>query len=258
MMIAVSLQYKNRLYYHEMQNGETWSLGSHKKDSQQIAEMSAHQIRLSTSGEKISVKTEAPFCFKQTDVQPDSIITIDRESNTFLYYTHATNAIATQPLPYDGLIRIGRSEKNDITIGLPFVSSKHLSLRIHEGNVRAEDSGSTNGLFLNGMRINAAAMQSGDVLNIFTLQIRLINGQLEFQNAGRYLNTHSFAPKNEAVRSDFRNRSDLYIQYRRSPRVQEELPHECIILDNPPAEGRNIPATTLSCFQWQAMRQAAF
>ncbi len=80
-------------------------------------------------------------------------------------------------LPRDITV-IGRREDCDLRIPLGDVSRKHCRL-IKEGEeLRIEDLGSSNGTFLNGMRIQEATLQAGDQVQIgpvgFIIQL---NGQ---------------------------------------------------------------------------------
>jgi predicted component of type VI protein secretion system len=70
---------------------------------------------------------------------------------------------------------IGRREDCDVRIPLGEVSRKHCRLSAGEDELRIEDMGSSNGTFLNGVRIQEATIQPGDSLQIgpiaFTVQI---------------------------------------------------------------------------------------
>jgi len=73
--------------------------------------------------------------------------------------------------------RIGRKPENDVAIADPFVSGSHGVLTIGDGTAHYTDTGSTNGSFLNGARLEPqqkTTLQPGDVLKIgqmdFTLE----------------------------------------------------------------------------------------
>lgn len=50
-------------------------------------------------------------------------------------------------------VTVGRGADNDVVIGHPEVSGKHLSLKLVSGKVMVEDVGSTNGTYVSGARI---------------------------------------------------------------------------------------------------------
>ncbi|MCB1229764.1 MAG: FHA domain-containing protein [Verrucomicrobiae bacterium] len=64
------------------------------------------------------------------------------------------------------LIRIGRSESNDIVISVPQVSSLHLELKREGESYRLKDCQSTNGTKVNGKRVEDTILENGDELLI--------------------------------------------------------------------------------------------
>jgi predicted nucleic acid-binding Zn-ribbon protein len=67
----------------------------------------------------------------------------------------------------EGWIRIGRSGSADIRLDDPTVSRRHaLIVRTAEGDLRALDDRSLNGLFVNGDRVDWAPLSDGDELEI--------------------------------------------------------------------------------------------
>lgn len=74
----------------------------------------------------------------------------------------------------EGTSRIGRSDENDIVLNDPSVSRTHAVVEIAAGRVRMRDLDSTNGTFINGRRIRAAALRDGD-------DVRMGNTRLRFE-----------------------------------------------------------------------------
>lgn len=236
-MIVAALRYKDRLYYQELENGQSVSFGSGKKDTIQVLDMEKEQIQITGETQGLNVRTKSPFPNQRKSVPTGSNIRIDAATGTTLMVSKATGKAARKlKLPYDGQIKIGRASDNDVIIAEPFVSGHHFILRIRNGNVRVEDCGSTNGLYLNGQRVQAAMMHFGDVLNILTIRIKLENQQLEFENVGVGL---KIPVENRPVQEKPRNHAQQkFLYYRRSPRRREVLPQQCVVLDNPPKKGQ--------------------
>ncbi len=78
------------------------------------------------------------------------------------------------PLP-SSVTTIGRRHSCDLCVPLTSVSRKHCQLNHDDGVLKIRDLDSRNGTYLNGKRINEAAIQAGDSIKIgpltFVLQI---------------------------------------------------------------------------------------
>lgn len=62
---------------------------------------------------------------------------------------------------------IGRAQGCDIVINAPDVSSKHASIwKDGSGNVVIEDNNSTNGTYVNGLKITSKVLQKGDIVTL--------------------------------------------------------------------------------------------
>lgn len=236
-MLAFALRYREHIYYRNITDGQQITFGSGKKDTLQIREMSEEQLSIRATGEQITVQTRPPFAFRQETVSLGSVVKVDETSGTSLFVSRATG-IATDKLvlPYDGVIRIGRAESNDVSISLPFVSGRHFQLRITDGSVRVEDLDSRNGLYLNGQQIKAASLKPGDELNILTVRIRMVNNTLQFENVGDSLKINVTQSRPQAASQPAQQ--NKYLRHRLSPRIQDQLPQEPIVLDRPPKKGQ--------------------
>ncbi|MCP4373430.1 MAG: FHA domain-containing protein [Deltaproteobacteria bacterium] len=63
-------------------------------------------------------------------------------------------------------ITIGRLKSNDIQINDPAVSKKHARIIKTEGNYLIEDLKSTNGIYLNKVRVFSKYLKDNDIINI--------------------------------------------------------------------------------------------
>jgi pSer/pThr/pTyr-binding forkhead associated (FHA) protein len=59
---------------------------------------------------------------------------------------------------------VGRSLEASIHVPSGLLSREHMELSRLEGEIRAKDLGSRNGVYLNGLRIHAVILRNGDVL----------------------------------------------------------------------------------------------
>ena len=69
---------------------------------------------------------------------------------------------------------IGRGTGASLTIASPTVSTSHAELQVENGELRVRDLGSTNGTFVNGVRVTTdAVMRFGDLLQIAEVVFRI-------------------------------------------------------------------------------------
>jgi len=74
----------------------------------------------------------------------------------------------------DAITTLGRDVNNAIVVEDPFASSEHAVLTFRGRSWYVEDTGSTNGTYLNGRRIeDVAAMGYGDEMSIGQVRLRL-------------------------------------------------------------------------------------
>jgi hypothetical protein len=77
----------------------------------------------------------------------------------------------------EGWTRIGRSSNADVRLDDPTVSRRH-ALVVHtpEGDLRALDDRSLNGLFINGEQVEWAPLEDGDELEIGRYRLYVLTG----------------------------------------------------------------------------------
>ena len=76
------------------------------------------------------------------------------------------------PLPMDGLLTMGRSERNAIVLPEAASSRVHAEVRCHEGRCTLRDHGSSNGTYVNGRRVKERVLEEGDRIRIGTVELR--------------------------------------------------------------------------------------
>lgn len=238
MAVTVVLLHNDSLYNVTLDMGQEISIGSHKKDDINIADFAPAQISIKWKAPGIGVHAQKAYNFDKDIVPLDTIMMLDPVRRTALYINSMTFQSAEKiTLPYNCMLRFGRSDSNDVSIKLPFISSSHFVLKNESGNVRVEDLGSTNGIYVNGRKATVSKLKSGDVLSILSAQIRLLNGELYFYNIGNALTIHSGEmPSEKAI--PLNQEQNSLLEYRRSPRTQDRLPSEDIILAAAPTKGQ--------------------
>ncbi len=85
-----------------------------------------------------------------------------------------------QTISLENLVKIGRQPGNQIVLDDPLVSKQHAQIELQEGIYILTDTNSTNGTFLNDMRItDPRALKDGDIIRIGNTTLRF-----ELQPAG--------------------------------------------------------------------------
>jgi hypothetical protein len=76
----------------------------------------------------------------------------------------------------DGALVVGRSRDCDISVDDPNVSRRHAEIRHEEGGYWIVDLGSTNGVTVNGERVERARLEPDDEILLGTTQVRFERG----------------------------------------------------------------------------------
>lgn len=239
MQITTVLLNNDNLIQTVLSSGEEISFGSHKKDTIKIQGFEPEQIKIKWKSSGISIDAKKAYGYESNSAPLDSIIILSKEDKVVLYLSSLCDSSSeTIKLPYNCSIKVGRSDENDIVLKMPFISGKHFSIKSEQGNIRVEDLGSTNGLFLNGKKVSIAKMKSNDVLTILSAKIVLSNRELYFFNVADKIRIKADFSKDENKYDSVLNNNATQLLYRRSPRMQEKLPSEDIILANAPNKGQ--------------------
>lgn len=239
-MSYIVLLYQDRLYSAETQWPGSFTIGSGKKDSLHVENMAQAQVTVKGNRDgTLTVTGKEPTLFYDDDVARDSMIVLSQEEQAVLYVTDLTGtASETLKIPYNCTVHFGRSDKNHVVLKSPYISGRHFTLRSESGIIRVEDNNSTNGLYLNGKRISKAKLHAGDVLSVLHINLRLTGNELFFDNTGDILTIHGI--EEEHALGGLARREDSgegTLKYRRSPRTQEQLPTEDIVLASAPNSG---------------------
>jgi len=112
-----------------------------------------------------------------TDVGvPTVALTVTRTDGSALpgdAHASLDGAARSQPAPLALPVRIGTHPSNDFVLAGSGVSRFHCELRLQDGAVIVRDSGSTNGTFLDGVRVLEAHLRHGSSLALGAASLRV-------------------------------------------------------------------------------------
>lgn len=146
-------------------------------------------------------------------------------------------------VPNNSTIRIGRAENNDIVCKNRFFSTNHAILSYFDKSWNISDKNSTNGTFVNGVRVTNSQLNPGDLIYIMGFKIIIGNGMIAINNPDGMVNLVSevFEPfKQQSVKFLDDEPEEVKIEYfSRSPRFKRNIEEATFRIDNPPASNVN-------------------
>ena len=237
MNYIVSFVYKNHFKQVSMKDGEKITIGSSSKDTIYCEDYKKSQFTIK-HGKQLSIKNKANTDFHFSG-EAIGIHMIDKDPLALLFVDAEKAESAKKfELPNNTSILIGRDTNCNITIKNRFASRKHCAIRREEnGAYFIEDCGSKNGTYVNNLKISKSKISSGDSVHIFNYTFKLEKGEFTILNSGSDV-TVNFLPSGETNIKGSNYTIGTKPVYQRSPRTQEEMPHEDIILASPPSKGQ--------------------
>ena len=135
-------------------------------------------------------------------------------------------------------LSIGRTEENNICFENKFVSSKHAKLSYANGAWSILDTGSTNGTYVNGYRVDSKNLVAGDHIYIMGLRIVIGHNFLAINNPDSLVKINSksltdYKPQVADLDAEPTEIADTEYFFR-SPRFHREIEHAEIKIDPPP------------------------
>ncbi|MFZ5641142.1 MAG: FHA domain-containing protein [Bacillota bacterium] len=87
---------------------------------------------------------------------------------------------AGRQIGLDRVIYIGRGEENQVNLAGSFASHRHARIIFRDRNYFLEDLGSTNGTYINGVRINdPVQLKDGDLVKVAGVTLRFVHAPFE-------------------------------------------------------------------------------
>lgn len=132
---------------------------------------------------------------------------------------------------------IGREPVCDIQYLNRFVSREHAVLNYTGGKLTITDKNSKNGVYVNGKRVQTAALQLGDVIHILGLCIIVGAGYIKMNNSDKCrIMSHRVVPLDVKHHLTYLNPTGTVNDfYDRKPRKKYKLDEKVIEIDSPPA-----------------------
>ena len=189
---------------------------------------------LNPSGEKLNEKALGPaeiLYIKISDCTDRAILaTEDIDVSRQIL----TKVIVDSPETFE----IGRMPNNHISFNNHFVSSRHAKLCYNGQNWSVIDMGSTNGVFVNGFRVDSQDLDVGDLIYIVGLKIIIGSDFFAINNPDNQVRINSdyvseyLSPNFVPSAKEYNIPTPQY--FFRSPRFHREVEHLDMSIDPPP------------------------
>lgn len=237
MNYIISFLYENHFHQLVLNEKNEITIGSSSKDTIYEQKYKSSQIKIKNKKYGLTAESKKPLDFKLKNETREGVYRIDDKS-AFLFVSPQKDDFSKKiELPHNGAITVGRSEISNIIIKNRYVSAVHCIISRQNGIYYVEDKNSSNGTYVNSIKVSKTKIESGDKIHIFTYTIELEKGKLSIKNAGFEVEVKDL-PSGESNEKGTEYKRGTVPVYRRSPRTQEELPSEDIVLANPPSKGQ--------------------
>lgn len=196
------------------------------------------------STHRVKILDSCNNVLKNTVVSPQSIYVLKKSDGEkiFVFTEPITEdrQIFTKYLVKDGTeLTIGRAEQNDIYYPNKVVSSKHTILSYRAGKWFIQDTNSTNGTFVNGIRAIKKELSVGDTIFIVGLKIVVGKNIIAFNNPDGLVGVSTKLKKFVNQTVDLIDEEDEYElsekeYFYRSPRFKRDIETAIFKIDSPP------------------------
>ena len=221
-------------------------IGGHAKDDVVLdgLEVKKGLIKLSKEGNKWNYQCSETL----RDIESKGILSenkmIAAESGKFVFilYLADDDDLQTFEIPGTELV-IGSAKDCNLSIESKQVSRHHAKLMKTSGGWKLQDLKSTNGTYVNGVRVSQADLKDGDVIDMGMCHMLINGNKISVRYSGK-------VRMDEPVQMSVRPYQGFGypFEFRRSPRLRQSLEQEELELETLPSKGAPPKMNYLSVF----------
>ena len=182
---------------------------------------------------------------REIALKDGQLLKIGSDDRTYALYVEKVcmeqNIYRNYSIYSDVEISVGSELHNDICYKNPYVSSKDAVLQRTDGQWRIQDCGSVYGVFINGIKKNAASLKTGDVVCIMGLRMIIGTSFLSINDGANKVTVNQrILQKTSPDRNGYNHypgqelgdQADIY--FNRLPRKRLNMPQKTISVEAPP------------------------
>ena len=243
MSIAISVLFGDTTYYTSVNHFDRFRIGE-RADSDLTIPGLGYELSVTRDGGVYMIEAVNAGGKRRIPASREKPSAIDFERKIAILITENSDSPSVVTLPSDCVVHVGKSSKaasdgtkNEIILDLPYVSRRHFVLIRENGNTFVSDAGSTNGIYLNGKRVQKAQFRERDVLSIFTIRITLKGNHIIFENVGSHFSSQEIRGTTKLKAAALAPLDEPAYSISRAPRLVSGIQSECINIERPPQAG---------------------
>ncbi|MEE0863276.1 MAG: type VII secretion protein EssC [Lachnospiraceae bacterium] len=243
---TISEKYINSISLPNRIKGQFWlyeTVGESEEKLVSIEGINEEWVMKSTRTAKIVDSRNNPT--KSVVISAQNIYVLSKQNGEKIYVfvepiTEERQIFSKYIVRDDVTITIGRTEKNDICYFNNAVSSQHATLRFEYGRWFVQDDNSTNGIFVNGERVDRKELNIGDTVFIMGLKIIVGKNIVAFNNPDNQVKISSklvpfMKQLPEVSEDEYEYELTEKEYFYRSPRFKRDIETAVFKVDSPPS-----------------------
>ncbi len=249
MSIIIRLFFNNSVEDIPLYRFNKYSIGSKTVNGYNIfgSDMLAEHISFSKRGEMWQFSCNGEVYFNK-EVIKDGFLAVGQIYILSKQYNVSMLVLEEISLPCNTIdisscveISFGKLNDNNVVFDNSFISRRHFTVSKRQNLFFVYDNNSTNGVFVNGKKINSCELQENDEIVVGAFKVKYSNSHLYIYGSARDISL------NNTFSSETRNNIfSEKILFKRSPRLKLDIPTGTIEIQSPPTIGQKPEMNWLS------------
>ncbi|HEY6529076.1 MAG TPA: FHA domain-containing protein [Cellvibrionaceae bacterium] len=128
---------------------------------------------------KLARKASSPSSFAPTPAVDADVTQVIKIARSSWYLQPMSTALEPNVIEMSGKMILGRAKECDVRLNFAHLSRRHAVLTVTPQGLELEDLGSSNGTFVNDVKVRRVMLKNGDVLSFDNLRFRIVGPEEE-------------------------------------------------------------------------------